>query len=153
MPQRVHELLDEVTMYVEDHPPRRVMQQMGIRHRSQLCGLYTGIPLTRRFVELSGVLSDAIYIYREGILALATDGRGAIDENELQQQIRTTILHELGHHHGIDEEELTNDYLIRRKAIDYNVPLVTNLQFAERFIDAISRVKLADLAIKSWDEY
>jgi len=54
---------------------------------------------------------------------------------------------------SIDEEELTNDYLIRRRAIDYNVPLITNLQFAERFIDAISRVKLEDLAIKSWDEY
>lgn len=106
VPQRVHELLDEVTMYIEDHPPPSVMRQMGIRHRGQLCGLYTGIPLTRRFVELSGVLSDAIYIYREGILAMATDRRGNIDENELQQQIRTTILHELGHHHGIDEEEL-----------------------------------------------
>jgi len=54
---------------------------------------------------------------------------------------------------SIDEEELTNDYLIRRKAIDYNVPLITNLQFAERFIEAISRVKLEDLAVKSWDEY
>jgi carbamoyl-phosphate synthase large subunit len=54
---------------------------------------------------------------------------------------------------SIDEEELTNDYLIRRKAIDYNVPLITNLQFAERFIDAIARIKLEDLAIKSWDEY
>jgi carbamoyl-phosphate synthase large subunit len=54
---------------------------------------------------------------------------------------------------SIDEEELTNDYLIRRKAIDHNVPLITNLQFAERFIDAIGRIKLEDLAIKSWDEY
>ena len=54
---------------------------------------------------------------------------------------------------SIDEEELTNDYLIRCRAIDYNVPLITNLQFAERFIEAISRFKLEDLAIKSWDEY
>ncbi|MGB6338837.1 MAG: carbamoyl-phosphate synthase (glutamine-hydrolyzing) large subunit [Candidatus Aminicenantaceae bacterium] len=54
---------------------------------------------------------------------------------------------------SIDEEELTNDYIIRRKAIDYNIPLITNLQFAERFIDAISTMKLEDLSIKSWDEY
>jgi len=54
---------------------------------------------------------------------------------------------------SIDENELTNDYIIRRKAIDFNVPLITNLQFAERFIDAISRAKLPELRIKSWDEY
>lgn len=54
---------------------------------------------------------------------------------------------------SIEEEELTNDYLVRRKAIDHNIPLITNLQFAERFIDAISRVKLEELTIKSWDEY
>jgi carbamoyl-phosphate synthase large subunit len=54
---------------------------------------------------------------------------------------------------SIDEEELTNDYIVRRKAVDFNVPLITNLQFAERFIDAISRIMLDELSIKSWDEY
>jgi carbamoyl-phosphate synthase large subunit len=54
---------------------------------------------------------------------------------------------------SVDEDELTNDYIIRRKAIDFNIPLITNLQFAERFIDAISRTKLSELGIKSWDEY
>ena len=106
MPPRVHELLEEVTMYVEDHPSRRVMQETGVRHRSQLCGLYTGVPLTERHVELSGVLSDAIYIYREGIFALAQDRRGRFDEQELRRQIRITVLHELGHYHGLDEPEL-----------------------------------------------
>jgi carbamoyl-phosphate synthase large subunit len=54
---------------------------------------------------------------------------------------------------SIDEEELTNDYIIRRKCIDHNIPLITNLQFAEKFIDAVSSTKLEDLSIKSWDEY
>jgi len=49
--------------------------------------------------------------------------------------------------------ELTNDYIIRRKAVDFNIPLITNLQFAERFIDAISRYSIDDLAVKAWDEY
>jgi carbamoyl-phosphate synthase large subunit len=52
-----------------------------------------------------------------------------------------------------EEVELTNDYLIRRKAVDFNIPLITNLQFAERFIDAISRYSLDDLAVKAWDEF
>jgi predicted Zn-dependent protease with MMP-like domain len=106
MPAAVHELLREVTMYIEDHPPRSLLRQMGLRHRTQLCGLYTGVPLTNRHVELSGVLSDAIYLYREGILDLARDASGRVDPDELRRQIRITILHELGHHHGLDEDEL-----------------------------------------------
>ena len=52
-----------------------------------------------------------------------------------------------------DEEELTNDYILRRKAVDFNIPLITNLQFAERFIDALSKISMEELSIKSWDEY
>jgi carbamoyl-phosphate synthase large subunit len=49
--------------------------------------------------------------------------------------------------------ELDNDYIIRRKAIDLNIPLITNIQFAKRFIKALKRYKTSDLSIKSWDEY
>jgi predicted Zn-dependent protease with MMP-like domain len=77
-----------------------------VRHRSQLCGLYTGVPLTQRHVDLSGVLSDAIYIYREGIFSMAQDRHGHFAEPELRRQIRITVLHELGHYHGLDEREL-----------------------------------------------
>ncbi|MHB8970587.1 MAG: metallopeptidase family protein [Pirellulaceae bacterium] len=106
MPEQIHRLLDEVTMYVEDHPSREVMRRLEITNRRQLCGLYTGIPLGSRSVEQSGVLSDAVHIYREGILDLATDRRGRLREKELRRQIRITVLHELGHYHGLDEEEL-----------------------------------------------
>ncbi len=106
VPLRVHELLEDVTMYVEDYPSSGIMRQMGVRRRDGLCGLYSGIPLTRRHVEVSGVLSDAIYIYREGILGMATDPSGAIDQDELRRQIRITVLHELGHHHGLGEQAL-----------------------------------------------
>ncbi|OGB66895.1 MAG: carbamoyl phosphate synthase large subunit [Caldithrix sp. RBG_13_44_9] len=51
------------------------------------------------------------------------------------------------------EMELTNDYMIRRTAVDYNVPLITNRQFAMRFAEAVARTSLEDLEIKSWDEY
>jgi len=51
------------------------------------------------------------------------------------------------------EQELTNGYIIRRKAVDHDIPLITNMQFAERFVEAISNKKFTDLKIKSWDEY
>jgi len=54
---------------------------------------------------------------------------------------------------NIEKEELDNDYLIRRTAVDFNTPLITNLQLAKRFVEAISSTKLEDLQVKSWDEY
>ena len=54
---------------------------------------------------------------------------------------------------NIEKLELDNDYLIRRKAVDFDVPLITNLQLAKRFVEAIQRTKPGDLKIKSWDEY
>ncbi|MCE7738938.1 MAG: carbamoyl-phosphate synthase (glutamine-hydrolyzing) large subunit [Candidatus Heimdallarchaeota archaeon] len=54
---------------------------------------------------------------------------------------------------NIEKEELDNDYLIRRKSVDFGVPLITNLQFAKRFVEAIYKISLEDLKVKSWDEY
>jgi carbamoyl-phosphate synthase large subunit len=54
---------------------------------------------------------------------------------------------------NIEKEELDNDYLIRRKAVDLNIPLITNLQLAKRFVKAIHKTSLDDLKIKSWHEY
>ncbi len=54
---------------------------------------------------------------------------------------------------NIEKEELDNDYLIRRKAVDFDIPLITNLQLAKRFVEAIYRTSLTDLKVKSWDEY
>ncbi len=51
------------------------------------------------------------------------------------------------------EDELTNDYIIRRAAVDYDVPLITNRQIAMRLAEALSRVGPEDLQIKSWGEY
>ncbi len=54
---------------------------------------------------------------------------------------------------NIEKEELDNDYLIRRQAVDFNVPLITNLQVAKRLVEAMQKTSLEDLKIKSWDEY
>jgi predicted Zn-dependent protease with MMP-like domain len=105
LPQQVKDLMDDVPLVVEDYPSVNVMQRMRIRHRSDLCGLYTGIPLIHRSVDQSGVPSDVIHIYREGILRQARR-RGEIGPEKLRQQIRLTILHEYGHHHGLTEREL-----------------------------------------------
>ncbi|TVQ78534.1 MAG: carbamoyl-phosphate synthase (glutamine-hydrolyzing) large subunit [Phycisphaeraceae bacterium] len=50
-------------------------------------------------------------------------------------------------------DELTNGYKIRRAAVDYNIPLITNRQIAARFIEAFSRTSVQDLAVKPWSAY
>ncbi len=52
-----------------------------------------------------------------------------------------------------EQVELDSDYIIRRKAVDLNIPLFTNVQATKRFIKALQQYKLDDLPVKSWDEY
>ena len=106
LPPLVHELIEKIPLVVEDYPSGSVLEQTGMRRRWQLCGLYTGIPLTERSVWQSGTLPDVVTIYREGILASVADQDGNIETERLRNEIRVTILHELAHHHGLDEDEL-----------------------------------------------
>ncbi len=54
---------------------------------------------------------------------------------------------------NVEKYELDNDYIIRRKAIDLNISLITNLQFAKRFVIAIQKKIVDNIKVKSWDEY
>lgn len=53
----------------------------------------------------------------------------------------------------VSSRELANDYTIRRAAVDYNIPLLTNARLAAAFITAFCTLEVDDLKIKSWDEY
>jgi carbamoyl-phosphate synthase large subunit len=51
------------------------------------------------------------------------------------------------------EQELANDYVIRRRAADFGIPLVTNLQLAQRLVESLAKKRLDELQVKSWQEY
>jgi carbamoyl-phosphate synthase large subunit len=53
----------------------------------------------------------------------------------------------------LSKSELSNDYDIRRNAVDFNIPLITNARLASAFIIAFCKLNIDDIAIKSWDEY
>jgi predicted Zn-dependent protease with MMP-like domain len=65
-----------------------------------LLGLYRGIPLTSRGSYYAGVLPDRITIYRQAICAICDT------EEQVAEQVRRTVIHEVGHHFGISDERL-----------------------------------------------
>jgi len=65
-----------------------------------LLGLYEGIPLTSRTSDYGGVLPDRITIYRQAICAICRT------EQEVADQVRHTVIHEIAHHFGIDDDRL-----------------------------------------------
>jgi predicted Zn-dependent protease with MMP-like domain len=65
-----------------------------------LLGLYEGVPLTSRTTGYAGVLPDRITIYQRAICAICTT------EDEVVEQVRRTVIHEVGHHFGIGDERL-----------------------------------------------
>jgi predicted Zn-dependent protease with MMP-like domain len=65
-----------------------------------LLGLYQGIPLTRRGGNYSGVLPDRITIYRIAICQICQT------DDEVVEQVRRTVVHEVGHHFGIGDGKL-----------------------------------------------
>ena len=66
-----------------------------------LLGLYQGIPLTSRTSDYAGVLPDRITIYRQAICAICRT------EDEVAEQVRRTVIHEIAHHFGIDDNRLS----------------------------------------------
>ena len=100
LPQQFAEFLEEVPREVRPRPTRAQLKRLGLGGDDLLLGLYEGIPLTERSVEHSGVRPAVIYIFKEDV-ELASD-----TEAELVDQVRTTVLHEIGHHFGMDEDDL-----------------------------------------------
>jgi predicted Zn-dependent protease with MMP-like domain len=100
LPQPFARVLEEVPVEIRDRPTRRQLREQGLDEDELLLGLYIGHPLTERSVEDSGRFPDVIYIFQEDV-ELCSDS-----EAELVREVRTTVLHEIGHHFGMDEEEL-----------------------------------------------
>lgn len=106
LPQNIRHRLEELPVVVEDQPSEGELAALGLdRDRSILCGLHWGVPLTRRSAQHSGALPDRIMLFREPILAVARmhHGRNLYD---FERQIRITLLHEIGHHFGLSENDL-----------------------------------------------
>jgi predicted Zn-dependent protease with MMP-like domain len=115
VPPRVRALLEEAPLVVEDRPTRELLEQFGLDDEPEdLCGLHTGTPLTERSVSELIDLPEMIYLFREGIVDEAggwdpwKDDDGSLwgGEDRVKKEIRVTLLHEIGHHFGLEEGDL-----------------------------------------------
>ncbi|WP_326567585.1 metallopeptidase family protein [Amycolatopsis rhabdoformis] len=90
VPPKFAEAVDNVVVLVEEFN----------EESPTILGLYHGVALTRRTTDYGGVLPDRISIYRRPILWMCHT------EDEVVEQVLITVLHELGHYFGIDDERL-----------------------------------------------
>ncbi|QGJ70522.1 Neutral zinc metallopeptidase [Planctomycetales bacterium 10988] len=104
-PHEVQEVLEVVPLILDDLPSEKLLDSLGLAGSPEsLCGLYTGTPILKRHLE-SLALPDQIYVFRLGLLVISSQ-TGTRDLSELRRQMRITIMHEVGHHFGLDEDEL-----------------------------------------------
>jgi predicted Zn-dependent protease with MMP-like domain len=128
MPPKLHQLIDEVPIVVLDRPTPKMIKQLiadgtllpedESSAAAELCGLHSGVAITDRSIDDPGGWGsvgdesfgpESIHIFREGIVNLATDDVGwsaEHAEDDIYEEIRITILHEIGHHFGLDEDDL-----------------------------------------------
>jgi predicted Zn-dependent protease with MMP-like domain len=100
LPEEFAEFLEEVPIEVRDQPSAAQLGRAGVGRGGLLLGLYVGRPRTLRSVEDSGAIPDVIYIFQQPIETVCHN------EQELVRQVRVTVLHEIGHHFGLNEDDL-----------------------------------------------
>ncbi len=100
LPQEFHELLDNVAIFVEDQPSGALLRDLEMSPEDTLLGLYEGVPQTERVGSYGLVPPDRITLFQRPIEASCDT------DKEVAEQIRRTILHEVGHHFGIGDERL-----------------------------------------------
>ncbi len=99
LPQDVREKMSNVAVIVERAPSRRAARRHG--HDGELLlGLYQGQPLTERDSRYGMVLPDTITIFQDNVEAVCRS------DAEIREEVRKTVLHEIAHHFGIDDERL-----------------------------------------------
>jgi predicted Zn-dependent protease with MMP-like domain len=100
VPAPIAQHLEEVAVEIHDRATPSQRRGAGLNGNELLLGLYVGHPTTERSVFHDGYLPDRIYIFQRDVELVSSS------EEELVQQVRTTVLHEIGHHFGMSEEDL-----------------------------------------------
>jgi predicted Zn-dependent protease with MMP-like domain len=99
LPREFRSRIRNVAVLVEDFPPNQASPQSG-KQKRLLLGLFHGVPTTKKSVFDLPTGPDYVVLYQKNIEAVCSN------EAEVRKQIRLTVIHELGHYFGMDEEQL-----------------------------------------------
>jgi predicted Zn-dependent protease with MMP-like domain len=100
LPDELRDRIDNVDIIVRKRPTAAELHAAGVRGGGMLLGLYQGTPIPVRNSGYNLVLPDRIFLYRAALESISRT------DDELVAQIRRTVLHELAHHFGIDDDRL-----------------------------------------------
>ena len=100
LPDEVLGWLDNVAIIVGDRPTLQQLAQVGLGPGDLLFGLYVGVPKTRRGFTYGETIPDKILIFQRPI------ERVCRTPAQVRAEVRRTVLHEIGHHFGMDEGQL-----------------------------------------------
>ena len=100
LPEEFAELLDNVVVMTEDAPSADVLAESEVPEGETLFGLYEGVPLTGRTNDYGLVPPDRITIFQKPI------EEACETEQEIADQVRRTVLHEIAHFFGIEEDRM-----------------------------------------------
>lgn len=99
LPSEFAKRLNNVAVVVEDTPTVQQLRKLKLPPWALLFGLYEGVPQTKRG-SYSGVPPDKITIFKNSIEKVARS------DEEIKAQVRATVIHEIGHHFGLSDEDL-----------------------------------------------
>jgi predicted Zn-dependent protease with MMP-like domain len=100
LPRVFRDKLRNIAVVVEDWADDETLEEMGIEPPDTLYGLYRGVDLTQRDSSYGNVLPDTVTIYQGPI------EEDCEDEEEMVEVIRDTVVHEIGHYFGLDDETM-----------------------------------------------
>lgn len=100
LPEDIAHYLDNVDVVIADVPTRTQLARAGVRPHHTLLGLYEGVPRTRRTSGYNLQVPDKITLFQRPIERMCNS------DEEIRQQVRKTLLHEIAHYFGFNEAEI-----------------------------------------------
>lgn len=100
LPKKFKDKMANIAVVVEDWADDETLADLGIEPPDTLYGLYRGVDLTNRDSSYGNVLPDTVTIYQGPI------EEDCADEEEMAELVRDTVIHEVGHYFGLDDETM-----------------------------------------------